>query len=103
MLSELKKKQAEAKKLTDKLDKALALEYLWPEAFEHGRARSHWYGAAGTSCMGFKRPGEPLHLKHKFTITDGEGNARLFSYDEVPKILGGGLDKDDELPKVTKP
>ena len=95
MLSELKKKQAEARKLTDKLDKALALEKLWPEAFDHGRARAHWYGAAGTNDMRFMRPDQPIHLKHEFVITDGEGNVRSFSFDDTPKIFGGGLEKDE--------
>lgn len=78
----------EAKKLGRKLDKALALEYLWPEAFDHGRARAHWLGKTPTTIH-FKK-GEALHLYHEFIITDGKGEQRFFGYEEVPELLGGG-------------
>ena len=88
----------EAKKLTRKLDKSIALEYLWPEAFDHGRARAHWFGKT-PSTIHFKK-GEPLHLHHEFHITDGDGNKKMFSYDDVPTILGGGL-PDDQWSRIT--
>jgi hypothetical protein len=83
-----------AKALTRKLDKALALEYLWPDAFQYGRARSHWFGPSGTNDTRYMRHDQPLHLKHEYIITDGEGNTRSFDYEEVPDILQGGLKKE---------
>jgi len=78
----------DAKKLTRKLDKALALEYLWPEAFEHGRVRAHWLGK---KLARIRLPDTPLHLHHEFIITNGAGEQQFFSYEETPEILGGGL------------
>jgi len=78
----------EAKKLMRKLDKALALEYLWPEAFEHGRARAHWLGKKPARNT---LPDTPLHLYHEFIITNGDGEQKFFGYEETPEILGGGL------------
>lgn len=93
----LNSKLDEAKKLTRKLDKSIALEYLWPEAFDHGRARAHWFGKAnhGNAVLN-----KPVHMYHEFHITDGDGNKKMFSYDDVPTILGGGL-PDNQWRRIT--
>ena len=91
LTDKLNSKVNEAKKLTRKLDKALALEYLWPDAFQYGRARAHWFGPSGTNTTRGLMPDTPLHLKHEFVITDSLGNTRSFGYEETPEILSGGL------------
>ena len=85
----LHSKLSEAKALTRSLDKSLALEYLWPEAFNHGRARASWTGTARQGT--YLTRNDPTHLHHEFRITDGDGEMRSFSYDDTPEILGGGL------------
>jgi hypothetical protein len=90
----LNSKLAEAREVMLKLDKSLALEYLWPDAFKHGRARAHWFGPAGTNDARYLPHGAPFHLKHEFVVTDAKGNTRSFDYEEVPSILEGGLEKE---------
>ena len=85
----LNSKLSEAKALTRKLDRSLALEFLWPEAFDHGRARAHWFGKAQDSRKHGKL--DPVHKRHEFRITDAKGDMRSFAYDDVPDVLGGGL------------
>ena len=85
----LNSKLSKAKALTKKLDRSLALEWLWPEAFNHGRARAYWTGKQPRG-MHLTR-NDPTHLHHEFRITDGDGEMRSFSYDDTPEILGGGL------------
>jgi len=93
-------KLEEAKRLTHKLDRSLALEYLWPDAFNHGRARAHWFGPSTTEPTNYMRPNQPVHLFHEFHITDSKGNKMMFTYYEVPEILGGGL-KEEMYRRVT--
>jgi hypothetical protein len=89
-MKELNSKLNEAKKLTRKMDKSLALEYLWPEAFEHGRARAYWFGKAAAQRG---KPDQP-HRYHEFIITNSKGDSRSFAYEQVPTLLNGGLPED---------
>jgi hypothetical protein len=90
----LHSKVDESKKLMVKLDKSLALEYLWPDAFQYGRARAHWFGPSGTNHTFLMARDQPLHLKHEFVVTDAKGNTRSFDYEEVPTVLQGGLPEE---------
>ena len=97
LTDKLNSKLEKARELGRSLDKSLAIEYLWFDAFNHGRARAHWVGK-GTSYN--NRVTMPLHYGHEFIITDGNGEQRMFTYEDVPETLGGGL-KNDQWQRVT--
>lgn len=88
---ELRKKQKEVKQLMDGLDRAIALERLWPEVFEgSAKPSSHWRGIA-PSTMALKM-GAPKHAEHTFVVTSAAGETREFPFEMVPDALGGGLE-----------
>lgn len=73
--------------MSDLKKKSFALQQLWPEIFDEGAAKSQWSG---------KLPffnGDPEHLNHIFTVTNGLGEKREFTFEKVPRLLGGGLDE----------
>lgn len=67
------------------LKKSFALQQLWPAVFDEGAAKSQWSGKQPF----FNR--DPEHLNHILTVTNGAGEKREFSYEQVPTLLGGGL------------
>lgn len=103
--------QDEARELRHKLSKSLAIQELWPEAFDHGRVRSQWVdrrpahqrshsgGQLNHTYRGMRRNGtvgpitepRPKFWGHIFYVTNGEGEVREYRYEQVPAILGGGL------------
>ena len=91
MISATKKLQQAHDKMDSlliKLDRSCALQYLWPEVFDNGSAKSQWAGRAHW------RDGlmpKPEHFDHILTVTNGLEEKRQFTYDEVPRILGGGF------------
>ena len=86
-LHELHKRRGE---LIRELDRSRALKSLWMEVFNHGGAKSHWAGLThNPSGVGGK---QPEHKLHEFIVTNGLGESRTFSFNEVPKLLGGGRD-----------
>lgn len=96
----LQNKLAKAQELTRSLDKSLAMEWLWPEVFEHGRVRAYWRGVSPKN----QDPRTPVHKYHEYVITNGEEEQRSFSFEQVPEILGGGLKREAyrRFPKVTE-
>jgi hypothetical protein len=96
---EINRKQKKINRLQDDLKRSLALQKLWPEAFEHGAAKACWTGQpmskveAVLTCRANGLPeGEwkisPLFLNDAvLTITNGKGDARSFSIDQVPQVL----------------
>ena len=88
LTDKLTAKQAQARALTKKLDRSIALEYLWPEVFDNGRARGYWLGTQPN----YVAPDLPLHREHEYIITDGKGDKRYFKFDDVPELLGGGYE-----------
>jgi hypothetical protein len=75
--------------LRAKLEKSLHITLLWPDVFTHGKVKSHWEGA-GPPAWHLKS-GVPPHKGQTFVVTDGNGETRSFSFDEVSTLLGGGL------------
>ena len=86
-LQSLTAKHKQRDELLGDLEKSLELQKLWPEVFEHGGAKSHWYGLNTPYNHAIR---QPTHKYHMFVVTDGSGESRTFSFNEVPKILGGG-------------
>ena len=89
LTDKLKDKQAQASALMKKLDRSMAIESLWPEVFDHGRASTYWFGKAHAQFRRLAR--DPIHMHHEFVMTNGNGEKRMFKYDDVPEVLGGGL------------
>ena len=88
-LQSLTMKHKQRDDLMKDLEKSSALQSLWPEVFESGCARSHWYGLNTPYNHAFS---QPTHRHHQFVVTNGLGDSRTFSFNEVPKLLGGGRD-----------
>ena len=86
----LKDKQAIARELTRELDRSIAIEQLWPEAFEHGRVRAYWVGKQQAGNLVRLHGG---HYGHEYHITDSKEECRMFAFNDVPNVLGGGLSK----------
>jgi hypothetical protein len=73
VLDNLKSLWKKRDELQGELQRSLAIQELWPEAFEHGRVFSHVEG----------NPGSGFFL----TIKRGDGEERKFNIKEVPTIL----------------
>ena len=67
--------------LVGELERSLAIQSLWPEAFAHGGAVSCWIG----SPQGRDRGGMRYALRLR--VTDGAGTVREFPQSDVPAVL----------------
>jgi len=59
-------------KLTQELNQRLAIQNLWPEAFDRGKAKSQWIGRLRMQTD------DPLDALEKFIIINGAGEKRVF-------------------------
>ena len=75
IMNNLKKLNAERNELFEKLDCSLAIQSLWPEAFEHGMVIC--------SLAGSYTRIKDLKLK----ITNGKGEVREYDLKDVPPAL----------------
>lgn len=66
------------------LERSLAIQQLWPEAFDHGKCTAAWVGKQRVAYKLAENSNRALH------ITCGCGEVQVFEFDKVPKILGGG-------------
>lgn len=84
-LSGLHEKQAA---ILEELPRSLAIQELWPEAFDNGRVRSRWRSINYTTQQAAKlaRLGKQ-QVASSFTVIDGAGNERVFEPHEVPAVL----------------
>ena len=88
LMGTISDKQAVADALGKKLIRSMAIKDMWPEVFEHGSCTTNWRGVPPNYHSG--RAPEPEHKYHEFRIAAGNGEERVYTYDEVPAILGGG-------------
>lgn len=82
-----------------KLERALVIQALWPDAFSHGAVTSAWISPSGVTDMdrrwaarGFeKKTGiNADNFNRVYRVTDGAGETREWKFMEVPVELGGG-------------
>lgn len=71
-MAQIKKLRAEQIKLTEELEVSLALQELWPDAFNGGRCTTRFEGG---------------RMFHHMVITNAEGVEKVFQLPEVPTIL----------------
>lgn len=82
-LANLKELRALQGKLVAELERSLAIQQLWPDAFAHGRCTSRWIGAP----LDRNRRDGRIRYALRLRISDGAGNAREFPQADVPVIL----------------
>ena len=81
-----------------KLNKSLALEALCPGVFDgEGRAKSQWRVPAQSDRywrLAHDKYGDYIykHCGGRFVVTMASGKIKMFLFEEVPAILGGGSD-----------
>jgi hypothetical protein len=67
--------------LLRELERSIAIQTLWPEAFAHGAARSSWIGRPITRTL------FDIRYALRLQVTDGAGTVREFPQDDVPAVL----------------
>ena len=78
----LKKLFDERGELQRKLEASLAIQHIWPEAFECGRVHSHFEGPRRRDIRGrFKID------QLKFIVERSDGERREFSLSALPPVL----------------
>ena len=77
ILDEIQAKSAERDKLIESLERALAIEELWPRAFDLGKVRSHYKGTTY----------ELTNFVITVTSSDGSVESREFDPMQVPEAL----------------
>ena len=70
--------------LSLELERAQALEVLWPGVFDAGKVRTYWVDVP-TGRTG--KQNEVILYTLRFDITSGEGETRSFGREEVPACI----------------
>ena len=89
--SEIESKSREGLELMEKLKQGMAIEKLWPEVFDSGKATSKWTSRHPAQL---KRGEDPLSLLTKLTVTSGTGEERVF---DAKEALDAGVNPPKEL------
>jgi len=71
------------------LDKSLAIKHLWRTAFDYGDVKSRWMSNSVNGSRDTSRDPN-AHVGEMFIISNAMGDVKKFSYDDVPRCLGGG-------------
>ena len=77
--------------LRQQMLRAMTITTLWPTVFDNGPVTSSWRDTRTPEQRShYKKLGVPFYEGHTFVLTDGAGEVREFSFEQVPEILGGG-------------
>lgn len=86
-LEEIDRIKDEQDRLRLELDRSLALQEIWPEVFNKGKARSQWVVRGGGPLGHARRSLKGWDDFAVMYVYDGEGNKKSFKPSQVPNVL----------------